>query len=667
MKKIAIIQARMGSSRLPGKVLKDLEGRPVISWVTDAAKAIPHIDHVIIATSSETQDNAIELWCNDNDIDVFRGSEKNVLERYYHAAKKFNLDNNDLVMRLTADCPLLDPLLCGEVLSLAARTEKDYVNNIGNPRAWPDGLDCEVFKFSALEQSYNEATNDLHKEHVTLYIRQSPNRFESLSLHCPISGAGTYRWTLDTQEDYEHIQSLAKALREQHGEKKTYYAYSDVLHAEEKNREIVLGNIHGLEKSQEHLKRALKTIPSASQTFSKSYIQHIKGISPFFIDRGKNAYVWDVDDNQYIDYLAGLLPVLLGYADEEVNEAIKAQLAKGVSFSLSTEIEAELSEMLVEMIPSAEMVRFAKNGSDVTSGAIRLARAYTGRTQIAICGYHGWHDWYIGTTAKDKGVPEETKKLADTFEFNNIESLKSLLEKKQYAAIILEAEGVEKSEGDFLEDVRKLANQYGTVLVYDEIVSGFRSSLGGIQELRGVVPDLSCFGKAMGNGMPISALVGKKEIMTKMDGIFFSSTFGGETLSIAAAIACLQKYKRINGVKQINDFGSKIKDGLNGLLQEQGIQDILSIKGESWWPVIGVNHDNPAPIKMLIRQELARNGIIQGNSFNITTSHCNDAIWNQTLEAWQNIAEAMAKYLDSNNPEKFLLGTQTQNVFQVRR
>lgn len=664
MKKIAIIQARMGSSRLPRKVLKTLEGKPVIEWVITAAKAIPHIDHVIIATSIETQDDAIENWCNDNKVAVFRGSEKNVLERYYKAAKQFDLKPDDLIMRLTADCPLLDPELCGQTLSLAARTSKDYVNNIGEPRTWPDGLDCEVFKFEALEQSYNHADDDLYKEHVTLYIRSNPDKFECLSLSCPVSGIGDYRWTLDTQDDYTHIQNLVKALN---SAEKCIYAYTDILKAEQENQKTTLGNVHGLEKSREHLERALKTIPSASQTYSKSYIQHIEGISPFFIDRGKDAYVWDVDGNQYIDYLAGLLPVLLGYGDDDVDEAIKAQLAKGISFSLSTEIEAELAEMLVDMIPCAEMVRFAKNGSDVTSGAIRLARAYTGRTQVAICGYHGWHDWYIGTTAKDNGVPDETKNLADTFDFNNIESLKSLLAQKHYAAIILEAEGAETSKNNFLEDVRAAASQHGAILVYDEIVSGFRSSLGGIQELRGVVPDLACFGKAMGNGMPISALVGKKEIMAKMDDIFFSGTFGGEALSIAAAIACLQKYKRINGVKQINDYGLKLKDGINWLLKNEGIQDTLSIKGESWWPIIGVNHDNPAAIKMLIRQELARNGIIQGNSFNITTSHCNDVIWNQTLEAWQNIAKAMTTYLENSNPEKFLMSTQTQSGFQVRR
>lgn len=633
----------------------------MLNRVVSAAQAINHLDDILIATSNHARDDAVEAWCTENNVRCFRGDENNVLERYYKAAQSYGLSSGDYVMRLTADCPLLDPQICGEVISLALRTGADYVNNIGNPRAWPDGLDCEVFTFDALEKSYRHADNPLHKEHVTLYIRQNPALFQCSSLSCPVGGIGHYRWTLDTAEDFAHIQKLV----EKAGSQKPFYSYTDLLKVEEQSNK--LGNQYGLEKSQELLHRALKTIPSASQTFSKSYIQHIEGVSPYFLDRGRAAYVWDVDNNKYIDYLSALLPVLLGYCDADVDEAIKEQLAKGISFSLATQIEAELAEMLVEMIPCAEMVRFAKNGSDVTSGAIRLARAYTGRSHIAICGYHGWHDWYIGTTSKDKGVPEQTKSLSDTFSFNDIESLKSLLAQKKYAAIILEPEGVERSQNNFLEDVRKLATEHGAVLVFDEIVSGFRSSLGGIQDLRGVVPDLACFGKAMGNGMPISALVGRTDIMQVMDDIFFSGTFGGEALSIAAAIACLKKYKNHDGVAKINDLGVKIKTEINGILAAQNIDDTLSIRGESWWPAMHVSHDKSAVVKTLIRQELARNGIIQGNGFNLSLAHCNDAVWSQTVEAWNNIAATLATYLSDKNLERFLASGKTTQSFQVRK
>lgn len=668
MKNAAIIQARMGSSRLPGKVLAELNGVSVLKRVVNAAQAIPHLHDIIVATTDQTQDNVIESWCKDHHVRCYRGSEQNVLERYYEAAQKLELKRGDMVMRLTADCPLLDPQVCGEVLSMAIRTGADYANNIGSPRMWPDGLDCEVFTFEALEKSFNEAQSDLHKEHVTLYIRQNPKLFECLSMSCPVGGIGDYRWTLDTADDLKHIRALMDEAEKTSKPSKTFRPYTDFIRAEESlHADYKLGNRFELEQSLKHLPRALKHIPGASQTFSKSYIQHIEGVSPFFLERGKGAYVWDVDGNHYIDYLSALLPVLLGYCDDEVDESIKAQLSKGISFSLATRIEAELAEMLCDMIPCAEMIRFAKNGSDVTSGAIRLARAFTGRDNIAICGYHGWHDWYIGTTAKDKGVPADTKKLSDTFNFNDIESLKKLLAQKKYAAIILEPEGTEKSRDNFLEDVRKLATEHGAVLVFDEIVSGFRSALGGIQELRSVVPDLACFGKAMGNGMPISAIAGRAEIMRVMDNIFFSGTFGGETLSIAASIACLNKYKRIDGVTKINALGAKIKTEINKILKQQNIGDILKIGGESWWPAMIVTHEQQAIVKTLIRQELAKNGIIQGNGFNISAAHTDDIIQTQTMNAWENIALSLATYLSDKDPARFLATGQPMQSFQVRK
>lgn len=666
MKNIAIIQARMGSSRLPGKVLKDLQGRTVLERVVTAASHIPHIDKVIVATSVLSQDDDIEKWCNDNDIECSRGSEDNVLERFYEAATKAGCSETDTIMRLTADCPLLDPLVCGQVLDLLHRTGKDYANNIGQERLWPDGTDCEAFTFGALEKSYENADNQLHKEHVTLYIRQNPEQFEIITLACPMADIGKYRWTLDTPQDWEHLTHLLQEVQPKCGDKK-YFSYKDFLDIEKYNDTSQLGAVNGLSKSEESLSHALQVIPDGTQTFSKSYKNHCHGVSPYFLDRGQGAYIWDIDNNCYLDYLAALLPVLLGHCDEDVNEAIKTQLSKGISFSLATELERELAEKLIRLIPSAEMVKFGKNGSDVTSAAIRLARAHTGRSNIAICGYHGWHDWYIGATDKKLGVPNETQSLSDKFSFNDISSLKKLLETKQYAAIILEPEGAEISNNNFLEDVRRCATEHGAILIFDEIVSGFRSSLGGIQELRGVVPDLSCFGKAMGNGMPISALVGKKDIMLTNEKIFFSGTFSGEALSLAAAIACIDKYERIGGASIINETGAHLTNNINAIFKDAGIDDILSIGGASWWPMLKIAHPHNNLVKKLVRQELYRNGIIQGSGINLMIAHADQAIKEQTLEIWQKVSDSMAQYLDNENTlDSYLIDKSNHEGFQVR-
>ena len=301
-------------------------------------------------------------------------------------------------------------------------------------------------------------------------------------------------------------------------------------------------------KSNELYYRALQTIPQASQTFSKSAQNFVLGAFPLFIERGKGARLIDVDDNVFVDYILALCPIILGYADPDVDKAIRRQLEKGIIYSLASPIEADLSEKLVELIPCAEKVRFAKNGSDVTSGAVRLARAFTGRERVAVCGYHGWHDWFIGTTPKNRGVPNSVRELTDTFSFNKSETLDTLLQRdpKGYAAIILEPAGVETPTIEFLQAVRRLANKYQVILIYDEIVTGFRMNIGGAQAEYGVVPDLACFGKSMANGMPISALVGRADIMDLMEKVFISGTFGGELLSIAAAITTLEKLQKKN-------------------------------------------------------------------------------------------------------------------------
>ncbi len=289
-------------------------------------------------------------------------------------------------------------------------------------------------------------------------------------------------------------------------------------------------------------KSALKYIPLASQTYSKSYKVHFKNVSPYFLKKGNGCYVWDEDNNKYIDFISGLLPIIIGYNNKQINNAITKQLRKGIIFSLPTIVETQLSKKLCQLIPSAEMVRFGKNGSDVTSAAIRLSRAYTKRDHIIFCGYHGWHDWYIGSTKMSIGVPKKIKKLTTSFKYNDIQYLEKILKKnpKKYAAVIMEPVYDKEPKNNFLKKVRTLTKKYGCLLIFDEIVTGFRVHLKGAQYFYGVTPDVSCFGKAMANGMPISAIVGKRKIMKNFDKIFFSTTFGGETLSIVAALETIK-------------------------------------------------------------------------------------------------------------------------------
>jgi glutamate-1-semialdehyde 2,1-aminomutase len=342
--------------------------------------------------------------------------------------------------------------------------------------------------------------------------------------------------------------------------------------------------------SNQWLERAQKTIPLGSQTFSKSHTAYPKNVSPLFIKRGEGCQVWDADDNQYTDFVNGLLSVSLGYCQPEVDTAVINQIKSGVTFSLPHPLEMEVAEKLVALIPCADMVRFGKNGSDATSAAIRLARAFTQKEHVAVCGYHGWQDWYIGSTTRDLGVPKATKALTHVFKYNDIASLEQVFNQQEnkMAAVILEPMNTHFPENDFLHQVQALCKKKGAVLIFDETITGFRYNLGGAQQLFGVTPDLATFGKGMANGYPISAVVGRRDIMMLMEDIFFSGTFAGETLSLAATKATLNFMEQHNVVAHITAMGEKLQTGLAQQIKQLHAQRWLSLSGHAVWSFLNI-------------------------------------------------------------------------------
>lgn len=380
------------------------------------------------------------------------------------------------------------------------------------------------------------------------------------------------------------------------------------------------------EKSLDMLERAERVIPLGSQTFSKSRTQYPIGVSPLFLERGEGARVWDVDGNDYIDFINSLLSVTLGYRDPDVDAAVRKQLDSGVILSLPHPLETEVAERIVELVPCAEMVRFGKNGSDATSGAIRIARAFTGRDRVAVCGYHGWQDWYIGSTARNRGVPKATRELTHTFMYNDLASLENVLAAHpgEFAAIILEPMNLEWPAEGFLEGVRELATREGAVLVFDETITGFRFAIGGAQQLFGVTPDLATFGKGLANGYPVSAVAGRRDIMMLMEEVFFSFTFGGEMLSLAAAKAVLDKLKREPVLDRMAALGTRLQEQLQQLIQDHQLGHIFAVKGHPTWSFLTIA-DAPGAgayeMKTLLMQELHERGILSFGSHNISYAH----------------------------------------------
>jgi glutamate-1-semialdehyde aminotransferase len=340
----------------------------------------------------------------------------------------------------------------------------------------------------------------------------------------------------------------------------------------------------------------------------------------------------------------------------------------GVVFSLPHSLELEVSEKLIELIPSAEMVRFAKNGSDATSGAIRAARAFTGRDIVACCGYHGWQDWFIGTTTRSAGVPDSIRKLTLPFSYNDIESLERILADHpgQVAAIIMEPVGVVEPQDEFLQRVRSLATREGALLIFDEIITGFRYAIGGAQEIYGVTPDMTCCGKAMGNGFPISAIVGRRDIMDIFDRIFFSFTFGGETLSLAAANATIAEMQKHNVIGHLWSVGQRLRDGFNVLAQEFEVDDRITCIGlgprtsTSFHDVAGLPS---LELKSLFQQESLKRGVLFSGGHNLCYSH-SDADIERTLHVYRTAMEICAVALKEDDVAGKLEGPAIQPVFR---
>jgi len=679
---VAMVQARMGASRFPGKVLEEIEGRPMLWHVVERVRKSRLLGLVVVVTSTDPHDDAVAAFCAEAGIECFRGSESDVLDRFYQAARKYGADP---VVRITADCPLIDPEVIDKVVNAHHQDGCDYATNTLRS-TYPDGLDVEVFSFSALEAAWQRAALAADREHVTSYFVNS-NAFRLGDVSNGSDPAiGRLRWTVDYPSDLEFVRAVYARLRSCNGG----FGYRDVLRllSEEPNltalndgairnegyyrslaaEPFVPARRLPVERSRDLKKQAERLIPSCTQTFSKGPSQYVQGVSPVFLLKGQGSRVWDVDENEYIDFPMALGSVILGHNYPAVTEAVKRQLEHGTNFSLPHPLEVEVAEMLVDAIPCAEMVRFGKNGSDATSGAVRLARAYTSRDLIVCCGYHGWQDWYIGTTTRNRGVPQAVRELTLSFEYNKIESLHRLFDKHpgRVAAVVMEPVGIEEPRDDFLKQVQDAARREGAVLIFDEVVTGFRLALGGAQQHFGVIPDLACFGKAMANGYPISAVVGRREIMELFDEIFFSFTFGGEALSLAAAKATIAEMREKNVIAHLWEQGQRLKDGYNVLARAFGVERNTQCIGLAPRTVAVFKDDSGAEsplLKSLFQQECLRRGILFSGGHNLCFTHSRDDI-DRTLRAYRSAMEILAEAIRHDNAAEKLEGEPVKAVFR---
>lgn len=379
--------------------------------------------------------------------------------------------------------------------------------------------------------------------------------------------------------------------------------------------------------------------------------------------------MWDVDGCQYIDYVLGLGPVILGHADAEVNAAAMAQMEQGTSFSLPHPLEVEVAELLCEVIPCAEMVRFGKNGSDVTAAAVRAARAFTGRDKVARAGYHGWQDWYIGSTNRHLGVPQAVRDLTLVFPYNGLAALQALFRQhpEQIACVMLEPVTFDPPEPGFLEGVQEMCRRHGALLVFDEIVTGFRLHLGGAQAQFGVTPDLACFGKAMANGFPLSAIVGRAEVMRIFEQVFFSFTFGGEAVSLAACQATIRALQRRDGIASIWRNGARLQSGTQRLLAEHGLAEVLVCAGLPPWTTMRCLWREERAVlllRSLFQQECVKRGVLTLGSHLLSVSH-EEAVVDATLAVYGAVLPILAEAIRTETVEQRLEGPPVQTILRT--
>ncbi len=638
MKIVAVIQARTSSTRLPGKVLAPVGEVTLLERMLAQVEGAKTVDEIVVATSNDPSDDELAERIAARGTHVFRGHLTDVLARFGNACEE---SGADVVVRLTGDCPLHTPDTVDEVVDAFLAADVDYASNL-EPYSRPDGLDVEVFTKEALIRAVREASPGPDREHVTPFLRRDAGVRRLHHIHCSGPAAPHARWTVDDKADLEFVREVWKRLDlagpgphsyeaimtatlsvaptnpgavSNFGYYKSLYDHADAAKAAPLR----------LVESEAWLRRSEVVTPGGAQTYSKSWRLHIRGVSPIFLERGSGARVWDVDGNEYVDLVQGLLPNILGYAHPDVDRAAYERAQNGHSFSLAHPLEVELAERLIRIIPCAEMVRFAKNGSDATSGAVRAARAFTKRDRVAICGYHGWHDWYICTTSRSAGVPDAVRELSHTFPYNDLPALDQLLasHENQFAAVIMEPfNHVWPAEG-YLEGVKEIAHRHGAILIFDEICSGFHFGLGGAQRLFGVTPDLATFGKAMGNGYPISCVVGRRDIMQIFNDIFMSFTFAGDVSAMAAANAVLDVLENGDAYARMDAASTAMADGARVLAELSGLGNRFIAQGHRNWPLLrfldDAGADDPV-LRALWLQEVTRRGVLIISTHNISAA-----------------------------------------------
>lgn len=635
MKTVAVVQARIGSTRLPGKVLRPICGRPALALLLERLSGARLVDRIVLAIPTGAADDPLDFLGREEGYDVYRGSHCDVLERYRHAAIAAGAD---VVVRITGDCPLIDPGVVDEVIRRYVDGDADYVSNT-IPPTYPDGLDTEVFGIDALERAWKEARDPRHREHVTLYFKES-GAFSLENVGNRVDHSDE-RWTLDEPDDLTVIGRIFE-----HFHPRTDFSWREILSLRARrpawfadNRHLIRDEGSRMNEGQKLWRRAKSLIPGGSMLLSKRAEMFLPDQWPTYYSRAKGCTVWDLEGRSYEDVcLMGIGTNTLGYGREEVDAAAAAAIDRGNLSTLNCPEEVRLAERLVELHPWSDMVRFARTGGEANAIAVRVARAAAGREKVAFCGYHGWHDWYLAANLGDetnleghllpglapRGVPTALRGTVLPFTYNRLDELKALLDAHEIGVIKMEVSRNFEPEPGFLEGARRLADESGAVLIFDECSSGFRQTFGGLHKLFGVEPDLAVFGKTLANGYAMTAVIGRRSVMDAAQDSFISSTFWTERIGPSAALATLDVMETERSWERITETGRSVRDRWLELGRRHGLP--VTVSGLPSMSSFSFESNDMPAYRTLITQEMLKAGFLATNTLYAALPHTEDVI-----------------------------------------
>ena len=631
MKLITIIQARQNSKRFPGKVLKKYKNITFLELLIERLKRSKSIKKIIVATSKNILDQEIKKTCKKLGIFCFQGSEQDVIDRYYKAAKLFKAQN---IIRVTADCPIIDPKVVDQVVELFFNKKVDYATNT-MPATYPDGLDVEVFNFESLNKAWKISRKiKKFREHVTTHIRLN-KKLKKINLKYK-KDYSFLRLTLDDPLDLEVICNILNSFSNIYN-----FGIDKIIQLYIKKKSIFIPNIQtkrnegqNMITGQKYWKRAKQIIPGGTMLFSKNPDLFLPDQWPAYFSKSKGYKIWDLDGNCFKDLsFMGVGTNTLGYANPFIEKKVIETVKKGSMTTLNSIEEIKLAEKLVELHPWSEMARFTRSGGEANAVAIRIARAASGKDNVAICGYHGWHDWYLSSNINDsnnlnehlmnnvpvKGVPISLRNTVFPFQYNNFSQLKKIVENQKIGVIKMEVQRDFEPKNNFLEKVRKLANDKKIVLIFDECTSGFRKTLGGLHKHHKVNPDMAIFGKALGNGHAINAIIGSKAVMESSNSTFISSTFWTERIGPTAALATIEVMEKNKSWEIISSMGKSIKKKWKIISKSNNLN--LEIKGLDAIPNFTFKSKNHLAYKTYITQEMLKKNFLASNAIFCSVSH----------------------------------------------